>query len=58
MNGFATIETLTMGLWQGGTSCPNNPMQIRMMLRMMKQNSPNDSFRAVDQDGRILDIEM
>lgn len=54
----AKIESLTMGFWQGGLPCPADSMSIRSTLQMMKANSPDTSFRAVDEYGRVLDMEM
>lgn len=54
----AKIESLVMGFWQGGMVCPADSMSIRSTLQMMKSNSPDRSFRAVDEYGRVLDMEM
>lgn len=57
-NNTAKIESLIMGVWQGGLTCQNDPMSIRSTLQMMKFNDPSRSYRAVDHYGRLLDMEM
>ena len=54
----AKIESLIMGFWQGGLTCPNDSMSIRSTLQMMKFNNPDRSFRAVDEYGKVMDMEM
>ena len=52
----AFIQVQSSGVWQTYTICPNDLQMIQLEMQQLARNHPGHRIRAVDKDGRVLDI--
>lgn len=44
------------GMWRTFSSCENNSQRILSEMKSLKSNHPDKRVRAVDKQGRVVDI--
>jgi hypothetical protein len=53
---YAEIQVQISGNWQTSRSCPNDPQYILTEMKNVKNIYPDLRVRAVDKDGRLIDL--